>query len=271
MHGLVVEYVLGKSGELSRVPPAEQILPARSILVSYCQGSLTYPQALEAYAKVRPTTHALDLLHDILTANDQPLPDAPASARPGQAKTRSWTNAEDLRLVAGILQFGADDWSRVTAFVGSGRSKSQCHQRWTRGLDPRIIKATWTSQQDETLLMLVALYGRKCWTSVAFGMGNRCDVQCRYRFNILRKDVNFDARMRAAGQKIRANPAILGRPLMPWRPRKRTQEVRQVVQTGIDSDSEMFADSQDPIDALFPDIEPSRTFENSGTDFDDSE
>jgi hypothetical protein len=130
---------------------------------------------------------------------------------------RSWTSAEDLRLLSGILRFGIEDWSQIAAFVGSGRSKSQCHQRWTRGLDPRIIKATWTPQQDELLLMLVALYGQKGWTRISIGLGNRCDVQCRYRYNVLKKDSDFDAKMRAARQKVMANPAIIGRPLRPFR------------------------------------------------------
>jgi hypothetical protein len=136
---------------------------------------------------------------------------------------RSWTGAEDLRLLSGILRSGIDDWSRIAAFVGSGRSKSQCHQRWTRGLDPRIIKETWTPQQDELLLMLVALYGQKGWTRISIGLGNRCDVQCRYRYNVLKKDSDFDAKMRAAKQKVMANPAIIGRQLRPFKTPQRNR------------------------------------------------
>jgi hypothetical protein len=187
---------------------------------------------------------------------------------------RSWTGTEDLRLLAGILRFGTNDWQQISGFVGSGRSKSQCHQRWNRGLDPRIARDTWTPQQDELLMMLVALYGQKCWTQVSCGLGNRCDVQCRYRFNVLRRDPNFGLRMRAAAARVIANPAIIGRPLLPVSSRKkrRPKAVIELAPAEDRSDGEWLAGDDSQIDGIFDDQGgPIRTLEDSGSDFDDSE
>jgi hypothetical protein len=203
----------------------------------------------------------------------RPLP------RGEHARMRTWSNPEDVRLLAGILRFGTDDWSRVAAFVGSGRTKSQCHQRWTRGLDPRIAKENWTPQQDEVLLMLVALYGQKCWTRISKGLGNRCDVQCRYRYSVLQKESGFAAKMQTAKQKVLANPAVIGRPLIPLKtPKgKRAQAKAKALAASAPDESDkerLFAeeDRDQEMEEMYDSPEPQRAFEEDGSsDFDDSE
>ena len=73
----------------------------------------------------------------------------------------------------------------MAQFVGNSRTKAQCCQRWSRGLDPKISKIQWTREEDQKLLDLVAQYGQKSWTKIAAEFGNRCDVQCRYRYKQL--------------------------------------------------------------------------------------
>jgi hypothetical protein len=278
MDAILADYVLSKSGEMSFLPPDGQLLSARSILQSYSQGVLTYSQAVEAYRNIRPTNYPIDLLHDILAVAEQPLP-APTFAAPRfppsrHAKMRCWTSVEDRRLLAGILRFGTDDWQKISGFVGSGRSKSQCHQRWTRGLDPRIVRETWTPQQDELLLMLVALYGEKCWTQVSWIVGNRSDVQCRYRFNLLRRDISFGMRMCAAAARVIANPGIIGRPLLPIssRRKRRPKTLIEIAPAKDRSDGEWPIEDDSQIEGLFDDEGRTiRSLEDSVSDFDDSE
>lgn len=97
-------------------------------------------------------------------------------------KTRTWGGYEDQRLVAGVYRYGLDNWPMVATFVGNGRTRAQCAQRWARGLNPRICKTHWSQDEDEQLKRLVQAYGEKAWTKIAAAFGNRSDVQCRYHY-----------------------------------------------------------------------------------------
>lgn len=108
-------------------------------------------------------------------------------------KTRSWTEYEDQRLLAGIHKFGTDNWVSVAAFVGNGRTRAQCSQRWTRGLDPRISKDKWSPEDEESLMRLVIQYGTKSWTRIAQEIGNRSDVQCRYHYKQMKQEMDLDS------------------------------------------------------------------------------
>jgi hypothetical protein len=126
-------------------------------------------------------------LREILTLPEEPLPSPAAhgaeeSAAALRRRTHSWSSAEDQRLLAGVARFGVDNWQKVAAFVGSGRNRAQCSQRWARGLNPRISRKTWTRQEEGQLLALVREYGHKRWAKIASIMGNRSDVQCRYHY-----------------------------------------------------------------------------------------
>jgi hypothetical protein len=124
-----------------------------------------------------------------LSVSDQPLPCTGCYDGDGlRHKTHQWTPMEDVRLLAGVHKFGADNWSTIARFVGSNRTRSQCSQRWQRGLDPRISRSHWTKQEETTLMELVAKYGTKSWTVVSRELRNRSDVQCRYRYMQLERE-----------------------------------------------------------------------------------
>lgn len=95
---------------------------------------------------------------------------------------RNWTNSEDLRLLAGMLKYGSESWTSISKFVGNNRTRSQCSQRWNRGLNPRISKEPWTPDEDRFLISLVHRFGEKSWTRVSASIASRSDVQCRYRY-----------------------------------------------------------------------------------------
>jgi hypothetical protein len=125
----------------------------------------------------------------ILEVPEEPLPGNSEEIVEGclRHKTKQWTAVEDARLLAGIRKHGLENWSSVARFVGSGRSRSQCSQRWQRGLDPRISRSPWTAREDTILRSLVAQYGEKSWIRVSTELWNRSDVQCRYRYMQLQK------------------------------------------------------------------------------------
>ena len=99
-----------------------------------------------------------------------------------RAKNRMWNRFEDARLFHGVQIYGTNAWSLVAQYVGNGRTRSQCSQRWSRGIDPSISRNKWTKAEMDKLMSLVAKYGDNNWVKIASEMGQRCDVQCRYRY-----------------------------------------------------------------------------------------
>ena len=128
----------------------------------------------------------------IMEVDDQPLfmPFVTNEKRSSGGKrhaANNWTTIEDNRLLAGILKYGLNDWKSISIFVGNGRTKSQCSQRWFRGLDPTIVKSPWTYEEEKSLLDFVAEYGEKSWKKISTLMKNRSDAQCRYHYMQMQK------------------------------------------------------------------------------------
>lgn len=134
-------------------------------------------------------------IEELLNLPDEPLPyvadsdqDEPTGSL--RRRTRTWTAPEDQRLLGGVIRYGLDNWQAVAHYLGSGRNRAQCSQRWTRGLNPRISKKGWTPEEDRQLEELVRQYGKKSWAKIASIMGNRSDVQCRYHYRQLGCDLS---------------------------------------------------------------------------------
>ena len=164
------------------------------------------PDAERELTDLIGTAITVTKLKQILDADDTPLPPAQetffssSKALPWTArkKARAWTELEDIRLLAAIHKLGLESWGSVADFVGSGRSRSQCSQRWFRGLDPRISKVVCSPEEDEKLMELVEEFGDHSWTKIASILGNRSDAQCRYRYNHLAKETHV-GEFRASG------------------------------------------------------------------------
>jgi hypothetical protein len=166
------------------------------LLSAFISGHLDYQRAVQHCINLIGCSRPIDRLSLVLTVGDQPLPSVCSmSLSNGNCFVRkpseSWSEYEDIRLLAGIHKFGLESWGSIARFVGNSRTKAQCSQRWIRGLDPRLSKSQWSSAEDQRLRALVEQYGEKSWTRIAVEFGNRCDVQCRYRFRQL-KESHFD-------------------------------------------------------------------------------
>ena len=107
-------------------------------------------------------------------------------------KSNSWSEYEDIRLLAAIMRYGPKDWKQIAEFVSSGRTASQCNQRWCRALDPTINHAQWTQEEDAKLLKAVELLGKTNWCKVAKALQGRTDLQCRYRYYQIMKNLPND-------------------------------------------------------------------------------
>jgi hypothetical protein len=117
-----------------------------------------------------------------------------------------------------MFRFCLENWEKVAEFVGGGRMRAQCSQRWNRALNPRLFSGVWTPEEDWLLLAYVAMYGEKCWTTISRGMKRRSDVQCRYQFRALKRNPEFAEQWKMLQTTVRVNPGIAGPPLIPITP-----------------------------------------------------
>jgi hypothetical protein len=192
---------------------------ARSQIAKFLAGEIAYPDARASMQAVTGTVSCIDRLFEIIALPDTPLTTFVADMRRShepsastRRKTRPWSPQEDCRLLAGIHRFGLEKWPSVARFVGNARTRSQCSQRWVRGLDPRISKDQWTKDEERALVNLVDKYGQKSWMRIASELGNRADVQCRYRYMQILRGVSQGAKISSAASE-QTLPAALPIPI----------------------------------------------------------
>lgn len=160
-----------------------------SILQNYLNCSWTFEQSLQGFLKLGIPTDVLDRMREIKNVEEAPLRSSDDQNDDfNHKKSRPWSPIEDTRLLAGIIRYGLENWSTVAMFVGNDRTRAQCSQRWSRGLNPRISKDTWSTEEENLLIQLVQQYGDKSWTKISSMLGNRSDVQCRYHFHQISKN-----------------------------------------------------------------------------------
>ncbi|OHT04969.1 Myb-like DNA-binding domain containing protein [Tritrichomonas foetus] len=175
-------------------------MPLIHAMSSYLSHQATYSQIQGTFLAMIGRTEPIDRLREIVEMPDDPPlivnenngdsdDGEDFNANNPRRKTRSWTPQEDTRLLAGIYRYGIDNWTTISVFIGNGRTRAQCCQRWTRGLNPRISKNLWSYEEDLRLVQLVNTYGDKSWTKIASMMGNRSDVQCRYHYHQVMRDM----------------------------------------------------------------------------------
>lgn len=157
----------------------------RKSISNFVEGKVDYMETVRIFTALVGSSNPIDKIHEILTLPDDPIPDVKEDTKDDtrrRRKTRTWSSLEDMRLLAGVHKYGLDSWSNVCYFVGNGRTRAQCSQRWLRVLDPKISKDQWSQHESAELLRLVEEYGEKKWMKIATELGNRSDVQCRYHY-----------------------------------------------------------------------------------------
>ena len=152
----------------------------QNFLANQINFDTAFHQALELCGSGEPVKFAQDVLN---TRND-PIPQQVFKIDKTTLRKEyggNWTPYEDKRLLMAVEMYKPINWAKIASFVGS-RNKFQCSQRWERTLDPSISKEPWTEAENEALINAVQKYGQKSWQEVAKHVGNRTDVQCRYRY-----------------------------------------------------------------------------------------
>ncbi|OHT10470.1 hypothetical protein TRFO_20209 [Tritrichomonas foetus] len=223
----VLEYVLSLYPDVPVGGHAQQV-QVFGIMYNFLKGQINYDNASSMMNNLIGNSAPIDKTQGIMSVTSTPIPhpdsDSPSSTilttsspisnsisetneiASSRKKTRVWSTYEDERLLFGIIKFGLDNWTMVSRFVGNGRNRSQCSQRWFRGLDPHLSKNHWTKSEENLLIHLVTSYGERNWTKIAMKMGNRSDIQCRYHYKQLIKERESSALLNSSSSISNITP-----------------------------------------------------------------
>ena len=83
---------------------------------------------------------------------------------------KNWSTFEDRALIELVEQFGTKKWTRVARELGSrtgiDRTGKQCRARWINHLNPSIVRAPWTEEEEQIIYDAQKKYGNK-WAEIA--------------------------------------------------------------------------------------------------------
>ncbi|OHT14338.1 Myb-like DNA-binding domain containing protein [Tritrichomonas foetus] len=207
----LVEIAINFANDAAGHLPEESISSLKNIFHDFLQGQITDSELIDQTHKICHSKSPAERIIAVIATEKDEVPEAPKgndNLNNARKKTRSWSNGEDNRLMMGVHKYGLDNWNLVAQFVGNGRSRSQCSQRWIRVLDPKICKNHWTAEEEAQLMELVTQYGEKSWMRVANCLGNRSDVQCRYRYQMLKKGTPNSSPSQITGTSTNASSSI---------------------------------------------------------------
>ena len=110
---------------------------------------------------------------------------APTRSRKRQvynsSKKTIWTKEEDDLLRRMMSQTQTNSWSSIAKYFPN-KTPSQISGRWSKVLNPCLVKGSWTREEDETILNFVEKNGSGDWAKLALLLPNRTGKQCRERF-----------------------------------------------------------------------------------------
>jgi hypothetical protein len=105
-----------------------------------------------------------------------------SSSNSPSSKKGKWTTEEDKLLSSLVKLYNCRNWKTISKNV-PGRSPIQCLHRWTKILQPGLVKGPWTTQEDQKLNDWVKKHGATKWTLCAEGIPGRSGKQCREHWN----------------------------------------------------------------------------------------
>lgn len=104
-------------------------------------------------------------------------------------RSGKWTKEEDDILSVLVPKYGGKNWKKISEQI-SGRSPIQCLHRWTKILQPGLVKGPWTVEEDRRLMEWVKSEGPTKWSQCSEYIKGRNGKQCRERwFNTLNPEV----------------------------------------------------------------------------------
>lgn len=93
---------------------------------------------------------------------------------------RTWTKQEDEQLLSLIKVYG-QNWSMISQSMGGSRNGKQIRDRYLNKLNPSIKNTKWTPEEDQKLLKLYSIHGRK-WCRISKELIGRTEAMVKNRF-----------------------------------------------------------------------------------------
>lgn len=101
-----------------------------------------------------------------------------------------WTKEEDELLFMLLKDVDNPNWPFI-AKKFANKTTQQVSERWEKVLNPKLIKGSWTREEDQTIIKFVHENGSKNWTQLASLLPGRIGKQCRERWrNHLDPNIN---------------------------------------------------------------------------------
>jgi hypothetical protein len=94
-------------------------------------------------------------------------------------RVKKWTREEDQLLLTLVGKYNNSKWNKI-AKAFDNRTASQCYERH-RKIKPELKKGPWTLEEDEALIELINVYGKK-WSKISRIMKSRTGKQIRDRY-----------------------------------------------------------------------------------------
>ena len=126
----------------------------------------------------RKTLQSSQLLKKRVTSSSSSPKKSPSLS----SKKGKWTPEEDKLLSSLVKHYNSRNWRTISKNI-PGRSQIQCQHRWTKILQPGLVKGPWTPQEDQKLSEWVKKHGATKWTLCAEGIPGRSGKQCREHWN----------------------------------------------------------------------------------------
>ena len=96
----------------------------------------------------------------------------------------TWSTEEDDALKNAVFKYGGKNWKRIAVELPGGcKTDVQCFHRWQKVLDPKLVKGSWTPEEDGLVLKMVEEYGPRRWSEIAKALPGRIGKQCRERWH----------------------------------------------------------------------------------------
>lgn len=99
---------------------------------------------------------------------------------PGQPARITWRREEDEKISQLIKEHGKN-WALISKKFGGKRTGKQIRDRYMNKLNPKIVPAMWSYEEDNRLLELFKFFGRK-WTQISRQLPGRTETMVKNRF-----------------------------------------------------------------------------------------